>query len=100
MDQSITLRPPMNEQVKVMLATPGRHCVTTNELWPEDQHHGVYSVVEVEADGTCHQLNPKGERDGVLSPEGWRMNTRVIGPTLALSLGLLNYLDKAGKEKA
>lgn len=52
------------EIIKTMLAVPGRYMVFSASM-------RGYTYVEVEADGTCHQLTSDYVRDGVLSPDGW-----------------------------
>lgn len=47
-----------------MLKTPGFYAVSA----PGSPY---YTVVEVEPDGTVHQLTPSGARDGVLPADGW-----------------------------
>ncbi|MGJ7500120.1 hypothetical protein ACSFBF_07145 [Variovorax sp. ZT5P49] len=57
-----------------MIARPGFYEVTS----PAMSAMGGYTVVEVEADGTVHQLTPAGARDGVLSREGWSPDVIVL----------------------
>jgi len=55
-----------------MLKTPGLYIVSTLG----SLHMGY---VEVEANGTCHQLAPDTlARDGVLRPDGWHPQTVVL----------------------
>ena len=63
----------MNEAVKRMIQVPGFYRIAT----PGDLLLGRYAAVEVLADGTVHQLNPKDERDGILRPDGWHPDTLV-----------------------
>jgi hypothetical protein len=64
----------MNLSVAQMLETPGFYQVST----PAMLLMGRYSVVEVEPDGTCHQLKPDGTRDGVLPADGWYPGVIVV----------------------
>jgi len=58
-----------------MLQRPGKWAV----MLPDGLS---YYMVDVEADGTCHQLKPdEVTRDGVLRPEGWIGNERVYQKT-------------------
>ena len=50
--------------VDEMLKAPGFYAVSA----PGSPYH---TVVEVEPDGTVHQLTPDGTRDGVLARDGW-----------------------------
>jgi hypothetical protein len=63
----------MNRDVELMLSKPGRYAVSNAGF----RSHGRYVLVEVDDDGTCHQLNPRGERDGILGRDGWPLDTRV-----------------------
>lgn len=54
-----------------MLKKPGTHWVSTTGS-------PFYAKVEVEPDGTCHQLTLEGERDGILSPDKWETNAIVV----------------------
>jgi hypothetical protein len=56
-----------------MITMPGRYAVSNSRF----ARHGRYVLVEVEADGTVHQLTPKGVRDGVLVPDAWHADVRV-----------------------
>lgn len=63
----------MNADIAYITAHPGRYALSM-------RLHEVgagYYMVEVEPNGTIHQLNPRGERDGVLSAEGFHPATRA-----------------------
>lgn len=63
-----------HDDLLAALAAPGLH-VVVGCAWA--------IVVEIEADGTCHQLKPRTlERDGILSRDGWTAATivGVLGP--------------------
>lgn len=60
----------MNEAIKAMKQVPGLHKVSSETAW----EHGIYIKVEVEEDGTVHQLNDEGKRDGILDDDGWLPN--------------------------
>jgi hypothetical protein len=58
----------MNNYIKRMLARPGRYCVSNIPMLMR----GAIFFVEVDPDGSCHQLQPQtGQRDGELLPDGW-----------------------------
>ena len=63
--------PNVTYTVEEMLTRPGVHAITTIELARRDS----YSLVEVDAEGNCFQLNPVNQRDGELSREGWYLYT-------------------------
>lgn len=60
--------------VQAMLARAGFYLVSG------DGFTNSYYVVEVEPDGTCHQLSRSLQRDGVLAADGWPPQTCVKGP--------------------
>jgi hypothetical protein len=65
----------MNEDVRLMLAHPGRYAVSNAGF---RRQHRRYIVVEVDAAGRVYQLTPQGERDGPpLDPDGWFPDTRI-----------------------
>ena len=57
-----------------MVSRPGFYEVSSLGLLAK----GQYFVVEVEANGTVHQLTPEGQRDGVLVREGWAPQAIVL----------------------
>lgn len=65
-----------NPAVTAMLAKAGFYAVSG------DGFVRGFTVVEVEADGTCHQLRPAlgFARDGQLLPDGWAECCDTIGP--------------------
>jgi hypothetical protein len=57
----------MNASIAKMIQLPGRYGITTPTEWLR----GRYFSVEVDGKGVVHQLDPQGNRDGVLSNDGW-----------------------------
>lgn len=57
-----------------MLRTPGFYEVTKPSWWLLN----LFFRVEVEADGTVHQLTPTWKRDGVLARDGWDPTTYAL----------------------
>lgn len=64
----------MPDCIRDMIKVPGHYEVTSVPM----HLRGEYFVVEVEADGTVHQMNPAGERDGVLRPDYWPPSSIVL----------------------
>lgn len=62
----------MNEAIKKMLQEPGIYAVGSSA------NTSIYFLVEVEANGTAHQLTPLGKRDGILSPNRWKEDAVVL----------------------
>lgn len=59
----------MNADIQAMLARgAGRYALSNAGFM---RSHSQFVAIEVEANGTVHQLNPKGKRDGILSPDRW-----------------------------
>lgn len=65
----------MNEDIRTMITRPGRYAVSDAGFM---LLHRQYVAVEVTEDGTVHQLTRQGERDGVLSADGWGQQVRVF----------------------
>lgn len=63
-----------NTAVRAMLKRAGFYLISS------DGFIKTYSVVEVEPDGTCHQLTPALQRDGVLRATRWAPGVHVKGP--------------------
>lgn len=65
-----------NDAVRKMIGTPGFYAVS------HDGFTRVAVIVEVEPDGTVHQLTkrPEFKRDGVLVATKWHGATQVRGP--------------------
>ena len=57
----------MNEAITKMKTVPGFYRVST----PDIAKHGMWTVVEVDAEGDAHQMTPNMVRDGVLNDVGW-----------------------------
>jgi hypothetical protein len=66
----------MNGIIRRMKAKPGRYCVSNVRMLAR----GALVFVDVDTDGTVHQLNPEGKRDGVLGDEGWHGDALVLDP--------------------
>lgn len=66
----------MSTAISKMLSTPGFYCVSDKE----GLQLGSYAVVEILPNGDCHQLDPKGARDGLLSANGWHDDALAFGP--------------------
>lgn len=50
---------------------PGTYAVTS------DPRHCYFAVVEVDQQGRIYQLNSVGQRDGILSDDGWTQDREV-----------------------
>jgi len=79
----------LNEELEFMKLRPGRYAVSDKFF----KFHGIYVRVEVDEGRVIHQLNKDGERDGVLSDEGWdpgatvyAIPTGVSHPTMFVRL--------------
>lgn len=49
--------------IRAILDKPGKYC------WMGQNEFGI----EIDENQTVHQLTPEGVRDGILSPEGWKV---------------------------
>jgi hypothetical protein len=68
----------MNGLIRRMKAKPGRYCISSVPLLA----HGALYFVEVDAEGTVHQLTIEGERDGQVRDGGWRGDEFALDPRL------------------
>ena len=66
----------MNDAIAQMLINPGFYRISDEVAF----RYGRYAVAEVLPNHDCHQLDPKGERDGLLGKDGWKDNAIVFGP--------------------
>lgn len=71
----------MNDSVSAMYKKPGKYFVTARQS-------RLGFVAEVDVDGNCHQLTPKLERDGILSPDRWNLSA-ICTPITADELSTL-----------
>lgn len=70
-----------------LLTRPGVYEVLSRFVHLPDGGRGAETFqIEVEADGTCHQLTLHGVRDGVLSREGWPVDRLHARPLIEGSL--------------
>lgn len=76
----------MNAFIRAMTQTPGKYYVTSFHLAAFGKHYAV----EVDANGVVHQLNPQGQRDGILRPQGW------IGDELVLDARVMDTINRQG----
>ncbi len=67
-------KPEVNDHIRAMLTKRGFYVIGDTSV------PGSYCLVEVEEDGTVHQLTPEGKRDGVLSKDGWHDTATANGP--------------------
>lgn len=64
--------PLLPPEIDTMLSEPGVYRVNV-------KGSPYYFFCEVEADRTCHQLNPHTmKRDGVLRESGWNMQAKYL----------------------
>lgn len=64
----------VNESIRDMLGKRGFYILADTSV-PDK-----YCLAEVEADGTVHQLDLQGQRDGVLAADGWKPTAVAHGP--------------------
>lgn len=64
----------MNADIAYIITHPGRYAMTAYSGIRDPRR--AYVMLEVADDGTIYQLNPRNERDGVLSPEGFHPGVR------------------------
>lgn len=76
----------MNAFIGRILEIPGRYAITSYRLSTQGRHYWI----EVDQFGDVFQLNPKGERDGMLRPYYWVGDELVIDPR---SLHIEDRLD-------
>lgn len=62
----------MNADIRYITAHPGRYALMNLALEPDN-----YLMVEVDAEGTIHQLTPQDQHDGVLSAAGFHPSVRA-----------------------
>lgn len=63
--------------IEKMWETPGFYAVSRDF----DRLSVPANIVEMESDGTCHQIKPSTmQRDGALSYAGWDKDAKALGP--------------------